>query len=97
MKQTLRMIFFENKLLPQPDVVFDSESNSRYFSSPAPPGDEKKLFSLFFLQNDVTSRQKWKYFFSSPGGARELNYDHSTQNRKLHQVVVTVCFRKKSP
>ena len=25
------------------------------------------------------------------------NYDHSTQNRKLHQTVVTVCFRKKSP
>ena len=25
------------------------------------------------------------------------NYDHSTQNRKLHQAVVTVWFRKKSP
>ena len=25
------------------------------------------------------------------------NYDHLTQNRKLHQNVVTVCFRKKSP
>ena len=29
---------FENKLLLQPDVVFDSESNGRYFSSLAPPG-----------------------------------------------------------
>ena len=26
-----------------------------------------------------------------------LNYDHSTQNQKLHQAVVTVWFRKKSP
>ena len=25
------------------------------------------------------------------------NYDHSTQNRKLHQTVVTVCFRKNHP
>ena len=50
------MIFFENELLLQSDVVFDSESNSFYFSSLAPPGGEKKYF-IFFLQNDVTGRR----------------------------------------
>ena len=44
------MIFFENKLLLQSDVVFDSESDDRNFSSLAPPGDEKKLFSIFFYK-----------------------------------------------
>ena len=34
--------FFENKLLLQSDVVFDSESNGRNFSSLTPPGGEKK-------------------------------------------------------
>ena len=48
--------FFENKLLLQPDVVFDSESNDCNFSSLALPDGVKKLFS-FFLQNDVTSRR----------------------------------------
>ena len=47
-------IFFEIKLLLQPDVVFDSESNGRNLNSLAPPGGDKKLFSIFF-QNDVTS------------------------------------------
>ena len=42
------VIFFENKLLLQPDVVFDSESNGRNFSSSAPPGGEKKLFRFFY-------------------------------------------------
>ena len=42
---------------------------------------------LFFVK-------KWKYFFSPPG-SDIFNNDHSTQNRKLHQSVVTVCFRKK--
>ena len=50
------MIFFENKLLLQPDVVLDSESNDRNFSSLAPPGGEKKIFNVY-LQNDVTSRR----------------------------------------
>ena len=50
------MIFFEIKLLLQPDVVFDSESNGRNLSSLAPPGGEKKNIFNFFLQNDVTSR-----------------------------------------
>ena len=48
------MIFFENKLLLQPDEVFDSESNGCNFSSLAPPGGEKKIIFNFFLQNDVT-------------------------------------------
>ena len=50
------MIFFENKLLLKPDVVFDSESNDRNFSSLAPPGGEKKIVFNFYLQIDVTSR-----------------------------------------
>ena len=40
------VIFFEIKLLLQPDKVFDSESNGRNFSSLAPPGGEQKLFSI---------------------------------------------------
>ena len=44
-KQTVRGIFFDIKLLLQPDVVFDSVSNGRNFSALAPPGGEKKLFS----------------------------------------------------
>ena len=51
------MIFFEIKLLLQPDVVFDSESNGRNFSSLAPPGGEKKIIFNFIFQNDVTSRR----------------------------------------
>ena len=38
------MIFFENKLLLQPDVVFDSESNGRNFSS-------HYLFIMIFYSN----------------------------------------------
>ena len=49
------MIFFENKLLLQSDVVFDSESNGCNFSSLASPGGEKIIFN-FFLQNDVKGR-----------------------------------------
>ena len=57
--------FFEIKLLLQPDVVFDSESNGRNFSTLAPPGAEKKYFSIFFLQNDVTSRRgRFLHIFS---------------------------------
>ena len=60
----LGVIFFENKLLPQLDVVFDSEWNDRIFSSLAPPGGEKNffykmtslvgvgLFSPFFRSNE---------------------------------------------
>ena len=51
------MIFFENNLSLQSDVVFDSESNDCNFSSLAPPGGEKKNIFNFFLQNDVTSRR----------------------------------------
>ena len=46
----LGVIFFENKLLLQPDVVFDSESNGRNFSSLAPPGGEKKYFQFLFTK-----------------------------------------------
>ena len=55
------MIFFEKKLLLQSDVVFDSESNSCNYSSLAPPGGEKKLFSIF-VQYDVTSRHGRSFF-----------------------------------
>ena len=50
MKTTVRGNFFENKLLPQPGVVFDSECNDRTFSSLVPPGGEKKIFSIFFTK-----------------------------------------------
>ena len=49
MKSNLRVIFFENKLLLQSDVVFDSESNGRNFSSLAPPGGETKYFIPIFF------------------------------------------------
>ena len=53
------------KLLVQPDVVFDSESNDCNLSSLEPPGGEKKLVSIF-LQNDVTSRRErfFQIFFA---------------------------------
>ena len=55
------MIFFENKLLLQPDVDFDSESNGRYFSSLA----KQNIFN-FFQHNDVTSRRvSFSQFFGS--------------------------------
>ena len=47
MKINCEGCFFENKLLLQPDVVFDSESNDRDFSTLAPPGCEKKIFAFF--------------------------------------------------
>ena len=37
--------FFDIKLLLQPDLVFDSESNGCNLSSLAPSDGEKKLFS----------------------------------------------------
>ena len=50
-KQTVRCyFFFENNLLLQPDVVFDSESNSCNFSSLAAPGGEKKHIFYFFTK-----------------------------------------------
>ena len=49
-----RVKFFEwyneNKLLLQSDVVLDSESNVRNFSSLAPPGGEKKIIFNFFTK-----------------------------------------------
>ena len=90
-------------------MFFDSESNDSNFSSLAPPGGEKNYFEFFF-QTDVTSRRLRTIFdfmtahilknhiFSRHKVALESsNYDHSTQNRKLHQAVVTVWFRKVSP
>ena len=49
-KLLLVVIFFENKLLLQPDVVFDSESNGRNFNSLAPPGGEKIIILNFFFK-----------------------------------------------
>ena len=46
MKKKVGVIFFENKLLLQPDVVFNSESNGRIFSSLAPPGGEKIILNF---------------------------------------------------
>ena len=73
-KQTVRgVFFFENKLLLQPDIIFNPESNGRNFSSLAHPGGDsplasKKLFS-FLLQNNVTSR--FFRFFSRPQTTRK--------------------------
>ena len=53
----LGVIFFENNLLQQSEVVFDSESNGRNLSSLALPGGEKKIIFNFIFQNDVTSRR----------------------------------------
>ena len=53
-KQTVRGDFFEIKLLLQPDVVFDSESNGRNFRSLAPPDGEKKIIFNFLFK--MTSR-----------------------------------------
>ena len=57
-------MIFLNKLLLQSDVVFDSESNSRNFSSLAPPGGEEKIIFNLFLQSDVTSRRR-RFFLIS--------------------------------
>ena len=46
----LGVIFFEIKLLLQPDEVFDSESNDRSFSSLAPTGGKKKIIFNFFFK-----------------------------------------------
>ena len=102
------MIFFENKLLQQPDVVFDSESNGCNFSSLAPPGGEKNIFNFCF-QNGVPSRRgrfyqiflraKIENIFFLPDGARNLKLRPFDSESKtiIHQSTVTVCFRKKSP
>ena len=57
--------FFEIKLLLQPDVVFDSESNGRNFSTLAPPGGEKKyLIKTPTPTRDITLKKKMeKNFF----------------------------------
>ena len=76
----LGVIFFENKLLLQPDVVFDSEFNGRNLSSLTPPGGDKKLFSIFSYKMTslvgvgVFSQFFWleNNFFSPQGGARQL-------------------------
>ena len=46
----LRVIFLEIKLLLQPVVDFDLESNDCNFSSLAPTGGEKKIISCFFYK-----------------------------------------------
>ena len=51
------MIFFDIKLLLQSDVVFDSGSNGRNFSSLALLGGEKKIIFNSIFQNEVTSRR----------------------------------------
>ena len=75
------MIFFENKLLLQSDVVFDSESNGRNFSLLAPPGGEKKNYFQFYFSKSpltvtfhstirkvlyVSEGSFLKYFFEGP-------------------------------
>ena len=42
-------------------------------------------------------KKKKNNFISPQGGARGLNYHHSTQDRKLHQAVAAVLYRKKTP
>ena len=53
-KQAVRVDFFGNKLLVQPDEVFDSESNCRNSSSVAPPDGKKKI--IFNFSYNMTSR-----------------------------------------
>ena len=57
-------IFFENKLLQQPDVVFDSESNGCNFSSIAPPGCEKEYFQFFYKMTSLKGVDVFWIFFS---------------------------------
>ena len=92
--------------LVQPDVVFDFESNACNLSSVAPPGGEKEIiFVLLIRASNYLKKsgknayayswrhfvKKWKQFFSRHQVALDSwNYDHSTQNQKLHQAVVTV-------
>ena len=53
----------------------------------------------FWIEWSLFQFSSWKkYFFSCHQEALESwNNDHSTQNRKLHQAIVTVCFRKNHP
>ena len=58
-KQAFRRdFFFENKLLLQPDVVFDYKLNRDNFRALAPPGGEEKYFQFFF-HNDVQHKNCW--------------------------------------
>ena len=61
----LRVIFFENKLLLQSDVVFDSESNGRKFSSLAPPGAEKGNILFFYNMTSLVGMGVFAQFFGS--------------------------------
>ena len=70
------MIFYENNQLLQSDVVFDSESNCRNFSSLAPPGGEKKKY--FFLQNEVTKRrERFLQHYNLENRNKDENMDES--------------------
>ena len=84
------MIFFENKLLLQSDVVFDSESNGRSLSSLAPTGGEKKIIFNFVFQNQLLlqpdevfdSESNGRNFSSlaPPGGEKKLIFNYFLQN-----------------
>ena len=62
------MILFENNLLLQSDVVFDSESNGRNFSPLAPGGEKKIIFKNLEKTptptRDVILKKKLKIIFS---------------------------------
>ena len=82
-KETVSGIFFENKRLLQPDVVFDSKSIGRNFRSLAPPGGEKNIIFLFFSQ---------------PSGARELKLRSFDSKSKITSGRSNSLFsKKKSP
>ena len=58
------MIFFENNLLIQSDVVFDSESNDRNFSSLASPdGEKKNIFNFFYEMTSLVGAGLFCTFF----------------------------------
>ena len=106
------MIFFENKLLQQSDVVFDFESNGRNFSSLAPPGGGKKIIFNFFYKMTsrvglgVFIRYFWlnemlrkvlHFFFSPPDGARDLKLRPFDSKSKTTSGCSNSLFSKKSP
>ena len=64
-KQAVTGDFFDIKLLLQPDVPYDSESNGRKFSSLAPPGAEKGNILFFYNMTSLVGMGVFSQFFGS--------------------------------
>ena len=64
LKQTGRGdFFFDIKLLLQPDLVFESESNGCNFSSLAPPRGGKNFFHFFFKMTSLVGVGVFSQYF----------------------------------